>query len=59
MGRDHFWLVYTFQLIPPLGTAKTDVSFKSVEPRSGTPLTVNVVIMGFKDNDIGLVHCGR
>ncbi|KAG8296463.1 hypothetical protein J6590_056816 [Homalodisca vitripennis] len=25
-SRDHFWLVYTFQLNPPLGTAKTDVS---------------------------------
>ncbi|KAG8263699.1 hypothetical protein J6590_027632 [Homalodisca vitripennis] len=23
---DHFWLAYTFQLNPPLGTAKTDVS---------------------------------
>ncbi|KAG8335592.1 hypothetical protein J6590_064302 [Homalodisca vitripennis] len=22
--RDHFWLVYTYQLNPPLGTAKTD-----------------------------------
>ncbi|KAG8313146.1 hypothetical protein J6590_010239 [Homalodisca vitripennis] len=25
LSRDHFWLVYTFQLNLPLGTAKTDV----------------------------------
>ncbi|KAG8335178.1 hypothetical protein J6590_074967 [Homalodisca vitripennis] len=25
-SRDHLWLVYTFQLSLPLGTAKTDVS---------------------------------
>ncbi|KAG8332133.1 hypothetical protein J6590_028120 [Homalodisca vitripennis] len=30
--RDHFWLVYTFQLNLPLGTAKTDVSLKSGQP---------------------------
>ncbi|KAG8309256.1 hypothetical protein J6590_090514, partial [Homalodisca vitripennis] len=29
---DHFWLVYTFQLNPPLGTSKTDVSLKSEQP---------------------------
>ncbi|KAG8245143.1 hypothetical protein J6590_009220 [Homalodisca vitripennis] len=23
-NKDHFWLVYTYQLNPPLGTAKTD-----------------------------------
>ncbi|KAG8303116.1 Translation factor guf1 mitochondrial [Homalodisca vitripennis] len=31
-SRDHFWLVYTFQLNLPLGTAKTDVSLKSGNP---------------------------
>ncbi|KAG8251523.1 hypothetical protein J6590_078235 [Homalodisca vitripennis] len=30
--RDHFWLVYTFQLNLPLGAAKTDVSLKSGQP---------------------------
>ncbi|KAG8295588.1 hypothetical protein J6590_076715 [Homalodisca vitripennis] len=31
-GRDHFWLVYTYQLNPPLGTAKTDVPLQSGPP---------------------------
>ncbi|KAG8309073.1 hypothetical protein J6590_094861 [Homalodisca vitripennis] len=30
--RDHFWLVYTYQLNPPLGTAKTDVPLQSGPP---------------------------
>ncbi|KAG8275208.1 hypothetical protein J6590_091310, partial [Homalodisca vitripennis] len=29
---DHFWLVYTFQQNPPLGTVKTDVSLKYGQP---------------------------
>ncbi|KAG8311681.1 hypothetical protein J6590_038707 [Homalodisca vitripennis] len=29
-SRDHFWLVYTSQLSPSLGTAKTDVSLRSL-----------------------------
>ncbi|KAG8283534.1 hypothetical protein J6590_014053 [Homalodisca vitripennis] len=31
-SRDHFWLVYTYQLNPPLGTAKTDVPLQSGQP---------------------------
>ncbi|KAG8322156.1 hypothetical protein J6590_028223 [Homalodisca vitripennis] len=30
--KGHFWLVYTFQLNPQMGTAKTDVSIKSGQP---------------------------
>ncbi|KAG8281822.1 hypothetical protein J6590_051878 [Homalodisca vitripennis] len=41
---DHFWLVYTFQLHPPLGTAKTD--------ESGTSTNANVEILGCKSNSI-------
>ncbi|KAG8299452.1 hypothetical protein J6590_100759 [Homalodisca vitripennis] len=29
---DHFWLVYTYELNPPLGTAKTDVPLQSGQP---------------------------
>ncbi|KAG8335647.1 60S ribosomal protein L31 [Homalodisca vitripennis] len=32
INRDHFWLVYTYQLNPPLGTAKTDVPLQSGQP---------------------------
>ncbi|KAG8254552.1 hypothetical protein J6590_091437 [Homalodisca vitripennis] len=31
-SRDHFWLVYTYQLNPPLGTAKSDVPLQSGQP---------------------------
>ncbi|KAG8298050.1 hypothetical protein J6590_023302 [Homalodisca vitripennis] len=57
--RDHFWLVYTYQLNPPLGTAKTDVPLQSGQlygmSSSGTSLTANVEILGFMGNSIGLL----
>ncbi|KAG8243839.1 hypothetical protein J6590_037006 [Homalodisca vitripennis] len=40
-SRDHFWLVYTYQLNPPLGAAKTDVQLQSGQPY-GCPMTVGV-----------------
>ncbi|KAG8254826.1 hypothetical protein J6590_107354, partial [Homalodisca vitripennis] len=49
--RDHFWLVYTFQLNPPLGTAKTDMSLKCGQ-LYGTSLTANAEILGFMGNSI-------
>ncbi|KAG8252002.1 hypothetical protein J6590_068210 [Homalodisca vitripennis] len=56
--RDHFWLVYNFQLNSLLGTAKTNVTLIWATlwmSRSGTSLTANVEILGFMGNSIDLV----
>ncbi|KAG8330250.1 hypothetical protein J6590_067847 [Homalodisca vitripennis] len=56
-SKDHFGLVYTFQLNLLLGIAKTDLSLKFGQSY-GCPLSANFKILGCKGNSIDLVYCG-